>query len=583
MLKGTSKNQAFEKQYQNLKYKIINLIKTDLRPEEYKALLAELTPALLKFTNRNNITLLWWVVYAAFCGKTELFVDVWNKHNSQLSHFDFCTTQGTHAAPLWYLARMSQTQPRLLSAYFKRFSSDIKVENIIQSHTIDENHQASIFGLIANMAVSHPRTFEEIWPVLKNDLNTNILIKVEQIAGVIRTPIQSLLEATLIPRSPNKASLISLDANIVHFCFEQFGDLRPGFQSEYIVPGNMVKKCSDTSVALLNFASLQQHKNNFFDELIKLKEKPVSRYDNIIALARTALDAGFLNPSYHLAQYFKDQGHLDFMHEALLVLPKGSIYQQNALKKCANWFLSKIAYECNMDKQLKYLNKVLSACLKITDETTRNSILHRAVYFYIHGKEMPCCESASIRYDFLNGVNEKTSLKTLMFALARYKHFLKSGADALTTRFDSLLQQEPNKHQPESEHVPQLALESEQLQPLPKPVIPRMGSADGYTFDPTPHLFNFNFIDHGRYGFELIQSVIIPLTVAENNTFDELTSLMDAQEVMFLMNPAIPYVKKPKPKAVPLETMDTVTQCRVALPLAPELSDIDPLHKYRYR
>lgn len=571
MLTGTSKYISPAIQYQILKNSITSFITNgNLKTEEYKALLTELSPTKLRLNIRGSTTILWWVVYAAYCGKPRLFIDVWNAHKGQLTHFDFCSVQGTQGSPLWYLAEMSKSEPQYIAAYFLHFSNHIKVESIIETLRIDEYYHVSVLGLIANMAVSHPKTFEEIWPVIKNDLNATILTKKQLIAGATKTPIQSLLEATLIPKPTEKSHESGLDASIIHFCFEQFGDLRPGFQAEYIVPGSIVRRATDSTVKVVDLPGLQFHKNAFFDELMRINTtRATFTYDTVIALARAALEAGFLNPGYHLAQHFKEQSNLDLLHEALITLPEGSKYQQYALKKCASWFLSKAAIELNVDKQLKYLTKALASSLKLTDALSRSNLLHRTTYLYVYGKELPVSETTSVKFDFLDGVNEKTTLKTLMFALARCKYLL-----------NQVPQTTDNKSFRASE---QAQVEPQQYQPLPKPVIPRMGAADGYTFDPTPALFHLYVIDHDCYGIGPTLETIKPLTVAEASEFENLSSLMDMQEAMFLMNPAIPYVRSQRPQATPITDIETITRPVLALPLTRELADIDPLRKPPYK
>lgn len=573
MLKGTTTFFSLEKQYETLKGKILDYMNDKLSPEGYQSLLTELTLTQLRLNARKYPTILWWVVYASCLKNPRLLIDIWNKHNHQLTHRDFCASQGTNGSPLWYLAAIAGFQPRFIAKYFSRFGPSIKIDSLTEVFKVNDEYQVSIFGLLAYAAISSPQIFEGIWPNIKDDISDIILNRKETIAGVVTTPIRSLIDATFRASTRSINTAEKLNVGIVHFCFEQYGDLRPGLPSGYRLPGAIIRKETDDTVRAFDLAVLQHHKDLFFDELARIKNDPSYSYNNIILLGRAALNAGFLNSGYYLAQHFREKNRLEYVHEALNVLPKGSIYQQYGLNKCIDWYLSKFATESNTDTRFKYLTKALGASLKIASTPLRIRSLNRVAHLYIHGKELPDRENSSLIYDFLNSANEQTSVKAVLLALANHKSVLNGGIKAEIVQeanafsaIDNIMNQEE---------------EQQALQPLPKPRIPRMGEAEEYKLDPTPPLFNLDMIDHNRYGISMQENASAPTTKTEFVEFEQLSTLMSTDEVMLLINPAIHYVKLPRASEKPAESTATLTQPCFALPLAPELADIDPLRKYR--
>lgn len=419
MLRAFNPRPTQLKRFQTLQGLIIKATQGLLKPDEYNHLVYELNPANLRLTHDGK-SLLYWVIDLALINP-RLFIDVWFNHNDKLTIVDFRSKAlGKEASPHWLLAMLSGIYPQIYLAFFMRFKNHFILDDI-KDHIIHEDGKiTSIFGLLAMGATKNPEPFNIMWNTFCTQIKGEMLVNPkESIDNQPLPPFISIHNATQIGK---------LKLNVIHFCFQQLGDLRVAMPPiEYcghiIVPQNNPAECQLVSVPLM-----LSWKNEFFDRLAQFQNNPEFE-DSVNQAAENATKYGFYNAYIHLAAFYKSIGQFGLSYQLLTKVPAQSIFCQIAMKTAIQWMMSQVLQKIPNKTRKKYLYACFRAACKLDDPSLRNNTLRDITYCsLIEGKRRPADHNGFLSDAMLSVIHTSTDPKT-------YLERLRTGNAAVRSAF----------------------------------------------------------------------------------------------------------------------------------------------------
>jgi hypothetical protein len=351
---------------------------------EYQYLLEKLNPETLRLRPNdeedeyNNQNLLYYVVSAAAQGAPQLYFEIWNKYNRDLTLNDFRRPSEAHPnspSSLWLIANIGQTDPAICLSFIIRFRNELTVEDLKESVKGFGDEVTSVFGLLA--CDNQRKAFEMIWPRFDITFTTDILCaKTVSPNSLYKSPIDYIFQATLADH---------LSPHILQFCLEELGDLRPGLSQVNHVDLPSFK----AEVIFNNLKNLQNYRNAFFDAV---KVAQISRVFNTADLenaAQITTDAGYHAAFAFLSRFYNEMGRPDLAAPLIMKISVQSKLYDHIHKHAADTYLLR-AYTPNGEVRKHYLEKALQSALRLKNRNDRYHFVQKIAYcYFMDGQVLP--------------------------------------------------------------------------------------------------------------------------------------------------------------------------------------------------